>query len=227
MFKRGVYDGGWWYQAGAGGMLAFDIETTGVCPRRGHVTCACAYDPEAGVERTFYFGAGQTGDAEEFMGLLDGAPRLCAFNGVRFDLPFLAHCWGVPAGRVGGWVRKLVDPFEASKLVLCRTFSLNRLLGCNGLQGKTGSGLQAVTMALEGRWEELGEYCMHDTKMTHRVASLAAMALPLGQVKSKGMTSATDQYQSSRVFSSVAAGDSSGNLMLPREDGRERLEGEE
>ena len=178
-------EGGWGLAVGPGPLLAFDIETTGLRAGVDAVTCACAYDPCNGIEATFLFkpeaeaGAEALANREGFMGLLDAAPRLCAFNGVRFDVAFLAKCWGVADGRVGGWVRKLVDPFEASKLVLGRTFSLGRLLGCNGLQGKTGSGLEAVAMARDGRWEELGEYCMHDTRMTHAAASLGTMALPV------------------------------------------------
>ena len=211
---------GWGYAVAGGPMLAFDIETTGVRAGVDSVTCACAYDPDRGIERTFFFGAGHPDGREEFMGLLDEAPRLCAFNGVRFDLAFLAKCWGVGGGRVGGWVRKLVDPFEASKLALGRTFSLERLLGCNGLQGKTGSGMQAVVMAQEGRWEELGEYCMHDTRMTHAAAALGTMVLPTAAprkpaqpgARTAGNTSALPQYQSSRALgSSGAAGGSCGN----------------
>lgn len=193
LFLRGP-EGGWslgWQERG--GVLAFDIETTGLDPERCEVTCACAYDG-AGVERTFVFEpagprrsdhprdygfAGGWGHPEEFMALLDAAPRLCAFNGVRFDVPFLCRRWGVPAWRAAAWVAKLLDPFEASRLGLGRTFGLEALLRANGLQGKTGSGKEAVRMAAEGRWAELGAYCMHDTIMTHRVATLPRMALPL------------------------------------------------
>jgi len=175
-------------------MLAFDIETTGLDPATCEVTCACAYDG-CGVERVFVFEpagprrtdtpmdygfgpGGGWGRREEFMSLLDEAPRLCAFNGVRFDLPFLARRWKVPDARVGAWVRKLFDPFEACRLGLGLTFSLERLLSANGLRGKTGSGLEAIAMAREGRWAELAEYCMHDTRMTHAAAAMGALALP-------------------------------------------------
>jgi hypothetical protein len=215
MFTRSERGCGWGYAAGAGAMLAFDIETTGVRMGVDRVTCACAYDPANGVEETFLFKPEDSdpeslAKREGLMRLLDAAPRLCAFNGVRFDVAFLARSWGVPGERAGGWVRKLVDPFEASKLALRHTFSLDRLLGCNGLQGKTGSGLQAVVMAEEGRWEELGEYCMHDTRMTHAAASLGVMVLPTSkggaQPRRDGRTSAFSQYQSSRVLSSAGGG---------------------
>ena len=177
-------NGVWRYATPASGgraaVLAFDIETTGLDAETCEVTCACAYDPDRGVERSFVFSQGDS--PEEFTRLLDEAPLLCAFNGVRFDLPFLARRWGVPDEKVGSWVRKMVDPFEGCKLGLGQTFSLNALLEKNGLPVKTSSGLEAVRMAKEGRWAELAEYCMHDTKMTHAAVTLAGgMVLPCKQ----------------------------------------------
>jgi hypothetical protein len=181
-------------------VLAFDIETTGLDPERCMVTCICAYDPERGIERSFVFDVGDSEPEEEFLAMMDDAPLLCAFNGVRFDLPFLARRWGIPDERVGGWVRKMVDPFEACKLALNRTFSLNKLLVANGLPVKTGSGLEAVRMAHEKRWGELAEYCMHDTKMTHAAVTRAGGAIlppgtvsatPAGAILPPGTVSAT------------------------------------
>jgi hypothetical protein len=158
-----------------GPILAFDIETTGLCDRDA-VTCVCAFDPDRGIR----FGrCTPDGSAcDEFLLLLDEAPLLCAFNGVRFDVPFLAKRWKVSAARAGAWARKLVDPFEACRLALRRTFSLDRLLAANGLACKTGSGLEAVAMAREGRWAELEEYCMADTVKTHQVVKLGRVKLP-------------------------------------------------
>jgi hypothetical protein len=178
LFRRAAEGGAWRLHVPPGAILAVDIETTGLDPRVDDVTCACVYDAEGGVARSFVFMRDGPGAREEFLALLDAAPRLCAFNGVRFDLPFLARRWGLAPERVGAWVRKLVDPFEASKLALNRTFSLDRLLAANGLSGKTGSGLHAVTLAREGRWDELADYCMHDTRMTHAAVALPALLLP-------------------------------------------------
>jgi hypothetical protein len=224
MFVRSEGGDGWGFVVAKGPLLAFDIETTGLRMGADTVTCACAYDPDNGIEEVFLF-APSDSDSESlakregFMGLLDAAERLCAFNGVRFDVAFLARSWGVPGARVGGWVRKLVDPFEASKLALGRTFSLERLLRCNGLQGKTGSGLQAVAMAREGRWRELGEYCMHDTRVTHAAAALGTVALPLHQMgagRRAGSTSAASQYQSSRALAPSVGGACSGQATSSR-----------
>jgi hypothetical protein len=163
-------------------MLAFDIETEGLDPKKHAVTCACVFNGQ-GVSETFLF---KREDPEEdrrhkerFLELLDSAPRLCAFNGVRFDIPFLAQAWGLPAPQVESWVRKTVDVFEACKLGLGKTFGLDRLLACNGLESKTGTGLYAVQLARERRWEELGAYCMQDTRLTFLVTCQHQVALPL------------------------------------------------
>ena len=157
-------------------MLAFDLETTGLNPETDLITCAAAYDPDAGIERVFFFSRGD--DPEEFLALLDGADRLCAFNGARFDIPFLQAAFKPAAGRVLSWRLKLHDVYEACRLALCVTFPLQALLDINGLAGKTGSGADAIRLAREERWQELGDYCLHDTRMTHRVSSLASIRLP-------------------------------------------------
>ena len=166
-------------------MLAFDLETSGLNPRECLITCAAVCDPDAGVERVFFFARLENSklvpvldDAEEFMLLLDQAPRLCAFNGARFDLPFIRHQLGASPARVARWRLKLHDVFEACKLALSVTFPLSALLELNGLPGKTGSGADAIQLALDGDWPCLGEYCLNDTRVTHRVSSMGAIRLP-------------------------------------------------
>jgi hypothetical protein len=159
-------------------MLAFDLETTGLNPLTDRITCAAAYDPAAGIERVFFFTRDGGDGPEEFMALLDAADRLCAFNGARFDIPFLQHQLDPAPQRVLAWRLKLHDVFEACRLSLCVTFPLHALLSINGLPGKTGTGADAIVLAREERWKELGDYCMHDTRMTHQVSSLARIQLP-------------------------------------------------
>lgn len=164
-----------WRPGIAGPILAFDIETTGL-READAVTCVCAYDPDRGVR---YRESTPTGArSERFLALLDEAPLICAFNGVRFDVPFLAKRWRIEAQRVESWVRKLVDPYEACKLALHRTFSLDRLLHANGLESKTGCGAEAVRMAREGRWRELEDYCMQDTVLTHQILKMSQVVIP-------------------------------------------------
>ena len=166
-------------------MLAFDLETTGVDPGQALVTCAAVSDPEAGLERIFFFARLDNGElvpmldaAEEFMQMLDAADRLCAFNGASFDLPFIQHGLGAAPERVLRWRLKLHDVYEACRLALDVTFPLRALLELNGLPGKTGSGADAIQLARDGDWARLGGYCLNDTRVTHQVSSLGRVLLP-------------------------------------------------
>ena len=156
-------------------VLAFDIETTGLS-EADTVTCVCAFDAARGIDFRACTKRGEP--CEEFLLLLDEAPLLCAFNGVLFDVKFMARRWNVPSERVAGWILKLLDPYQACKLALRRTFSLDKLLGANGMDCKTGSGKEAVEMARDGRWAELEDYCMSDTVKTHGLVAPGRMLLP-------------------------------------------------
>lgn len=155
-------------------MLAFDIETTGLDPATCEITCASVWGD--GAKATFVFPTGD--DPEDFMRRLDEADRLCCFNGVRFDIPFIQARWGVAAERVAAWRVKVHDVFEGCLLGLGVTFSLGALLTANGLASKTGSGAEAVELARAKRWDELAAYCLADARLTHTVSSLARIRLP-------------------------------------------------
>ena len=164
-------------------MLCFDIETTGLNAHHDRVTCVCLYDPDMDVQHSYVFDqAPKSQDTQAkqdaVLSLLDSAQSICAFNGARFDLPFIARSWKVDDARLGGWIAKLVDVFEACKLSLNKTFPLNMLLAANGLQGKSGSGLEAVQLAQRGEWDALSSYCMQDVMLTHQVTTLPDVILP-------------------------------------------------
>lgn len=157
-------------------MLAFDLETTGLCPKTDRIICAAVCDSDSGMERVFMFPLGD--DPEEFMRLLDEAPRLCAFNGAGFDIPFVWHQFGASLHRVKAWRLKLHDVFEACRLALRITFPLESLLSLNGLSGKTGSGSDAILLAQQKEWARLGEYCLNDARQTLAVSTLKTIRLP-------------------------------------------------
>ena len=156
-------------------MLAFDIETTGI-NSDAVATCACAYDPDAGIDQLFFF---KDGTHEDFFVLLDQASTLCAFNGARFDIPFLQERFKIPDNRVAAWRLKLHDLYEACYLSFGGAFSLNALLAANDMASKTGTGKDAIHLALEERWDELGAYCRQDTIKTHAVSNLLYVCLPV------------------------------------------------
>jgi hypothetical protein len=97
---------------------------------------------------------------------LRSAPLIYAFNGAHFDLPVLGRCLGHP---IGPWMAKLVDPLYAAKSILAAgsTMPLSAFLSLNNLPSKSGSGAHAVELALQGRWDDLGHYCMDDTRLTY------------------------------------------------------------
>ena len=156
--------------------LAFDIETTGLRAPKDRVTVACVYGRLHGVpwSQSYRFYDPMTFESEKtrFIGDLCMAGGLCAFNGIRFDIPFLEKAWGLRSDLVGALLLKTYDIFELSKTILGKTFSLSKLLDHNNLENKSGTGLHAVTLAQEGRWDELCDYCMQDTRMTYLVSCM-------------------------------------------------------
>ena len=130
-------------------MLSFDIETEGLDSSKHRITVASVYDPSRGISHTYNFldnpdTAVVQGRVDEFLQQLDDAPVLCCFNGVKFDIPFIARRFKVPSERVHGWILKLFDLFEVCRLVFASSCSLNALLEANGMEVKCGSGLQVI-----------------------------------------------------------------------------------
>lgn len=154
-------------------VVTIDIETTGLDSARDGVTCVCVVGSDW---HQVWHGEGAAGvisaDDRETIGavcrVLNNASMIYAFNGGGFDLPFLQRAWQLSETQLGMWMAKLVDPLYAVRGVLGTTQceKLQRVLLRNGLEGKSGSGAEAVTMAREGRWEELCAYCVQDTKQT-------------------------------------------------------------
>lgn len=163
-------------------MVAFDIETLGFNPLKERITAAAVYDGN-GLCKVFVFkDEDREADAklkEEFIAILDAAPRLCAFNGVRFDIPYIIRHWGLDPNRAHHWVLKTVDVFEACKLGLQQTFKLSQLLAVNSMESKTGSGAEAVGLARNKEWDKLGAYCLQDTRLTYLVTAQMSVGLPL------------------------------------------------
>ena len=177
-------------------MLAFDIETLGLNPLVNHdnplappVTAVSLYSTCPTKQKTFIFKsstADPTADEareeemrEEIFTMLDEAPRLCAFNGIRFDIPYMKAAWNIPDERVEAWVLKTFDVFEACKIAINRTFPLKNLLAVNGMESKSGTGLAAINLAKTFQWDALGDYCMQDTRLTFLVSTQRTVVLPI------------------------------------------------
>tara|TARA_B100001758_G_scaffold247962_1_gene269301 strand:+ start:32924 stop:33649 length:726 start_codon:yes stop_codon:yes gene_type:complete len=153
-------------------MLAFDIETTGLSALDGHViTVICTEDFGTRAKKAYEFARFQD-DPVVFHELRDciledfeKAPTLCAFNGHRFDLPFMAVALDIPVETVMRWKAKMSDIFEVCKKKWQHTFSLNLLCEANKIPVKISSGLHAVQMAADGKFDALREYCEYDVSI--------------------------------------------------------------
>lgn len=158
-------------------MLAFDIETTGLKPGRDKITIVCTEDFQTGRQTSYEFGrleaAGDVDGYEraksEMLEELTGATTLCAFNGLAFDIPFIAKTFQVDEDVVASWKRKLSDIFVHCKRMYMHTFSLNLLCEKNNVPVKISSGLQAIEWAREQNWDALKEYCEADVAILNKL----------------------------------------------------------
>ena len=156
-------------------MLAFDIETTGLCPHRDKITLVCTEDFKTGKRTAYEFARvaaekpGDTNAIDQLFKTLqqqfDAATTLCAFNGIRFDIPFLANKLKLTEVQKRTWVDKTSDLLEISRLVWKQTFSLDSLCKTNDIQTKMASGKQAVIWAKEKKFDKLLEYCTDDVRI--------------------------------------------------------------
>jgi hypothetical protein len=134
-------------------MLALDIETLGLLDKKPlpEITCACLFDGETEYLLQFYRVSEdvRARNIDTLLGLLDASDRIVGFNAVLFDLEFIKQAFGISEERMSMWVRKTVDPYVFLKCVMNSTSAMSTLLSLNSLPSKTGSGMQAITMALE------------------------------------------------------------------------------
>lgn len=172
-------------------MLAFDIETTGLKAPLDRVTVVCTEDLLTGARRAYEFGKvsyetrGHDNTERQMQALrnelisaFNSAKSLCAFNGIRFDIPFLQVALGIDESTIKQWIAKTTDILEESRKVYQHTFKLDTLCAVNSIETKSGDGLQAITFANENRWEELRLYCEQDVKILCDLYRVRYLTLP-------------------------------------------------
>ena len=173
-------------------MLAWDIETTGIKKETDLITVISLYDPEKDIAKVLRFvDLNEDGDVcyhdefnqrvVEFIKFMDEAETLNAFNSCSFDLAFCQIQFKISNAIIQRWVLKSFDVLDICRKAFNRTFSLNLALELNiaGFQ-KSGSGMEAVYQAREGRWDELEAYCLDDSILTHKLSSLNTILCPEG-----------------------------------------------
>ena len=98
----------------------------------------------------------------EMIELFDASTSLCAFNGIRFDIPFLMQAFDIPAQTATKWVLKTTDILECCRNLHKHTFKLDLLCEKNGMPMKSGTGLAAISMAHNAKFDQLRDYCADD-----------------------------------------------------------------
>ena len=154
------------------------------------MTCVCVWDGSSGRSWTPPL------DRDAIVETLGAASQIWTYNGAQFDLPVLARCLGVDLETHGAWQRKLVDPLHGARALLgtraCAKLSV--VLELNGLESKSASGAEAVVMAREGRWRELEDYCMQDTRLTYELIAQPCILWPGGLRWVQGSWCAVKQH---------------------------------
>jgi len=159
--------------AGNPGMkfLCFDIETTGLDATRDEVTMVCTKDLATSEQKSYNFGVLSSQDTsatalvQQVIKDFDEADCLCAFNGIRFDFPFMQQALDIHEDIITRWVLKTVDPLEFLRLSGHRTSSLDKICIHNNIASKSSTGLRAIEMARDGLWDELEQYCQQDVSI--------------------------------------------------------------
>ena len=166
-------------------MLVFDLETDRVIDRLNdnmnelRITVACFVDDNG--YRGFIFRPGE--DIQESLDcireMMDGADTICAYNGRGFDMRVLYNYFD--AQSIERWLDKLVDPFEVIRHKTNSWVKLDELCECNGLGGKSGDGLDAISWWQNGEYEKVLEYCEKDTVLLWKLVKLEEIVFPLKQ----------------------------------------------
>jgi hypothetical protein len=176
------------------GMLAFDCETLGLNEHRNLITVIALFDPSTNTNRVlrfveYNFEEGRVRYKKDYRDLvtelvdvLDKAEWLCGFNAIAFDIPFIACQFKIPSKTVRLWQDKTFDILRTARCHFKRTFSLNLLWTMNKVEGggKTGTGLEAITLAETSQWKKLEEYCLQDTLLIHKISTLNTIFCPEG-----------------------------------------------
>ena len=104
-------------------MLAFDIETTGLDGHKHDVTVVCTEDFHTGERIAYEFDRIKKQDPghleqlkQDLVTAFNNATSLCAFNGIRFDIPFLRNSLKLDNNTVNVWLLKTTDILEACRL---------------------------------------------------------------------------------------------------------------
>ena len=171
--------------------FAFDLETTEIAPDRASgelppISCAAIALADGSAEALFLpavepacydaagllTGAGAVRVVRRLEALVSEGGRLVTWNGAGFDLPVLARASGLH-DECARLALGSVDMMFQVLAVKGWPIKLAVALEGMGLPGKTGDGLEAVSLWREGRHQEVLDYCAADAARTLQLAVAA------------------------------------------------------
>jgi len=96
--------------------------------------------------------------------VLENATKIIGFNIKRFDMPVLSAYYP------GDLLRfPLFDMWEVIKNQLGFSLGLDNLARATLKEGKTGTGLDAIRLFIEGKLDQLSSYCLNDVELTRKL----------------------------------------------------------
>jgi hypothetical protein len=114
----------------------------------------------------------------DLLDMFDSASLIVGYNCLAFDFPLVRRFYRPtseypnPQDRYLMHRSKTLDIMTRVRDATGKYFKLDRLLECNGIECKTGDGLQAISLWNMGKREELANYCVNDAKVTAKLALL-------------------------------------------------------
>lgn len=172
-------------------VVYFDIETTGLSIEDDKITVACFIIQKrlsngVNTQHITYNMCIDTNHAtlettcKDVVGLLDNCDVIVAYNGIRFDIPFIGKWVHATTGidYTGAWLAKTLDYCDIMFRTTGAFQSMQDMCKKNNINvEKSASGKQAVLWAQAGNWRELEAYCMQDVNV---LVSLTERAIESG-----------------------------------------------
>jgi len=151
-----------------GGTLFWDIETTGLSATNKVMTAFCGmYDNGNECIRLIFqpnlTPAERSHKLDIIRKALNEADTLVVYNGYSFDYRFLEQDFDTPT--INRWKTKTVDPYYVLKREGMGQIRLDILANTNDIVGKSGSGMQAIYLFEQRRYEDLLRYCQDDVRI--------------------------------------------------------------
>lgn len=147
--------------------IVLDIETTGLNPLDGQVTCICMKN-EQGYTHRGYVGEGNFQEKDLIRNCSDWIKEqmpttLITKNGKQFDIPFMIVRCPSEGQFLMGIPQIDLQEITTGRVRLCDMATLM------GVENKSGDGKNAIKLFHNKQYDELVKYCGQDVEVTEQV----------------------------------------------------------